>query len=197
VGSPVGAGVVPTGTTLTLSSRSKATPFRIILWRCWAAPEHGIARAKPRDPRLGEYSAISPIELRCQALAMWVPSLLRGYHEKASPSVQFASRVDLMPGFADRTVSSRAGRLATDNTIGIFDLCQPARPMPRPKENIVRSVPSANVGGGRCVSANGAVHLHLSASTGRGNEQQPALVGHQSDIEGADLPALMSEVARR
>jgi hypothetical protein len=122
------------------------------LWRCWAAPEHGIARAKPRDPRLGEYSAISPIELSCQALAMWVPSLLRGYHEKASPSVQFASRVDLMPGFADRTVSSRAGRLATDNTIGIFDLCQPARPMPRPKENIVRSVPSANVGGGRCVS---------------------------------------------
>src|ERR1700730_7519438 len=43
-GSPVGVGAVPTVTTLTLSSPSKATLFRIILWRCWARSEHGIAR---------------------------------------------------------------------------------------------------------------------------------------------------------
>jgi hypothetical protein len=30
-------------TTLTLSLRRKATVFRIILWRCWARSEHGIA----------------------------------------------------------------------------------------------------------------------------------------------------------
>ena len=40
VGSPVGAGPVPTVTTLTLSSRRKATLFRIILWRCRATAEH-------------------------------------------------------------------------------------------------------------------------------------------------------------
>src|SRR5215831_11933189 len=28
---------------LTLSSPTNATPFRIILWRCWATAEHGIA----------------------------------------------------------------------------------------------------------------------------------------------------------
>src|SRR6516165_3081642 len=33
-------------TPLTLSSLSKATLFRIILWRCRAAPEHGIARTQ-------------------------------------------------------------------------------------------------------------------------------------------------------
>ena len=38
-------------TTLTLSSRSKASPFRIILWRCWATAEHGIARPRPPDLR--------------------------------------------------------------------------------------------------------------------------------------------------
>jgi hypothetical protein len=31
-------------TPLTLSSPTKATPFRIILWRCCAVSEHGIAR---------------------------------------------------------------------------------------------------------------------------------------------------------
>ena len=42
----VAAGAVPTVTTLTLSSRHKATFFRIILWRCWGRSEHGIARPK-------------------------------------------------------------------------------------------------------------------------------------------------------
>jgi hypothetical protein len=42
---------VPTVTTLTLSSRRKATLFRIILWRCSATAEHEIAQLKPRDPR--------------------------------------------------------------------------------------------------------------------------------------------------
>jgi hypothetical protein len=41
--------VVPPVTTLTLSSETKATLFRIMLWRCWASSEHGIAR-------LGTYS---------------------------------------------------------------------------------------------------------------------------------------------
>jgi hypothetical protein len=45
-GSPVGVGSVPTVTTLTLSSATKATLFRIILWRCWATVEHGIAQPK-------------------------------------------------------------------------------------------------------------------------------------------------------
>src|SRR5438270_10141887 len=46
------AGPLPTVTTLTLSSPRKATPFRIILWRCSAIAEHEIAQPKPRDPIL-------------------------------------------------------------------------------------------------------------------------------------------------
>src|SRR5207248_3723324 len=40
-------GPLPPVTPLTLSSPTKATPFRIILWRCWAQSEHGIARFNP------------------------------------------------------------------------------------------------------------------------------------------------------
>jgi hypothetical protein len=36
---------------LTLSSPTKATPFPIILWRCWAAIEHGITQPRPHDLR--------------------------------------------------------------------------------------------------------------------------------------------------
>jgi hypothetical protein len=36
--------VVPPVTTLTLSSETKASLFGIMLWRCWASSEHGIAR---------------------------------------------------------------------------------------------------------------------------------------------------------
>ena len=49
MGSPVCAGPLPTVTTLTLSSRRKATLFRIILWRCSATAEHKIAQPKPRS----------------------------------------------------------------------------------------------------------------------------------------------------
>jgi hypothetical protein len=35
---------VPPVTPLTLSSPTKATLFRIILWRCWATVEHGITQ---------------------------------------------------------------------------------------------------------------------------------------------------------
>src|ERR1700737_4160253 len=56
-GSPVGAGAVPTVTTLTLSSATKATLFGIMLWRCWASSEHGIARLGTCDLQLRGYSA--------------------------------------------------------------------------------------------------------------------------------------------
>ena len=36
-------------TPLTLSSPTKASLFRIILWRCLAASEHGITQPKPHD----------------------------------------------------------------------------------------------------------------------------------------------------
>src|SRR6266446_5806628 len=38
-------------TTLTLSSETKATLFRIMSWRCWARSEHGITRPKTYDLR--------------------------------------------------------------------------------------------------------------------------------------------------
>src|SRR6266446_10362865 len=38
-------------TTLTLSSETKATLFRIMSWRCRARSEHGIARPKTYDRR--------------------------------------------------------------------------------------------------------------------------------------------------
>ena len=39
----LGRGPSPPVDPLTLSSPTKATPFRIILWRCWAQSEYGIA----------------------------------------------------------------------------------------------------------------------------------------------------------
>ena len=39
---------LPRVTPLTLSSPTKASLLWIILWRCWATPDHGIARPKPR-----------------------------------------------------------------------------------------------------------------------------------------------------
>src|ERR1700719_4680497 len=38
-------------TPLTLSSPTKATLFRIILWRCVAGSEHGITQPRPHDLR--------------------------------------------------------------------------------------------------------------------------------------------------
>src|SRR5437868_878679 len=47
-GSPdLSRGPLPPVTPLTLSLPTKATPFRIILWRCWSQSEHGIARFHP------------------------------------------------------------------------------------------------------------------------------------------------------
>ena len=54
---------MPTVTTLTLSSAAKATLFRIILWRCWARYEHGIARLGTDDLQVPGYSA-SRLKLR-------------------------------------------------------------------------------------------------------------------------------------
>jgi hypothetical protein len=45
---------VPTVTTLTLSSPSKATLFRIILWRCWETSEHEIAHLGTYDLQSGD-----------------------------------------------------------------------------------------------------------------------------------------------
>jgi hypothetical protein len=42
-------------TPLTLSSPTKATPFWIILWRCWASSDHGIARLGTYDLHIREY----------------------------------------------------------------------------------------------------------------------------------------------
>jgi hypothetical protein len=54
------AGPVPTVTTLTLSSRRKATLFRIILWRCSATAEHEIAEPKPiRDSVFGNQPVVA------------------------------------------------------------------------------------------------------------------------------------------
>jgi hypothetical protein len=44
---------VPPVTPLTLSSPTKATLFRIILWRCSARFEHKIARSKPHASAVG------------------------------------------------------------------------------------------------------------------------------------------------
>ena len=44
-------------TTLTLSSETKATLFGIMLWRCWAGSEHGIARLGTYDLQVRRYSA--------------------------------------------------------------------------------------------------------------------------------------------
>src|SRR6516225_543098 len=57
-GSPVGAGTVPTVTPLTLLSRGKASPFRIMLWRCWATTEHGIARQKTARSAVANISPV-------------------------------------------------------------------------------------------------------------------------------------------
>jgi hypothetical protein len=43
-------------TTLTLSSQTKATLFGIMLWRCWASSEHGIARLGTYDLRVRGYA---------------------------------------------------------------------------------------------------------------------------------------------
>jgi hypothetical protein len=45
----IGPAAVPPVTALTLSSPTEATLFRIMLWRCWATFEHGIAQPNPRD----------------------------------------------------------------------------------------------------------------------------------------------------
>src|SRR6267143_6974743 len=69
-GSPDWAGSVPPVTTLTLSSATKATLFRIMLWRCWASSEHGIPRLGTYDPRVRGYSA--------SGLANSTPQVLTG-----------------------------------------------------------------------------------------------------------------------
>ena len=70
MGSPVGAGSVPAVTTLTLSPRRKATPFRIILWRCWARSEHGIARLR-RMIRVGVVCYGAPADPRARTVQCW------------------------------------------------------------------------------------------------------------------------------
>src|ERR1700674_2453617 len=47
-GSPYWPATAPPVTPLTLSSQTNATLFRIILWRCWATFERGIAQPNPR-----------------------------------------------------------------------------------------------------------------------------------------------------
>src|SRR5215469_16084131 len=42
---------LPRVSPLTLSSPTKASLIGIILWRCWARAEHGIAHPKPRALR--------------------------------------------------------------------------------------------------------------------------------------------------
>src|SRR5204862_5024097 len=64
-GRPVGVGPVPTVTTLTLSSPRKATPFRIILWRCSATAEHEIAQPKPRDPGINLFRSFGHLSHCC------------------------------------------------------------------------------------------------------------------------------------
>src|SRR5580704_11787299 len=74
-GSPVGAGTAPTVTTLTLSPRSKATVFRIILWRCWARSEHYIARLRTHDPQLGVFLPAEPVGAPRRFTDLMLPQL--------------------------------------------------------------------------------------------------------------------------
>src|ERR1700739_2967754 len=55
----------PPVTPLTLSSPTKATLFRIILWRCWATVEHGITQ--PKTPPGSPHSA-APLPSKRSAL---------------------------------------------------------------------------------------------------------------------------------
>src|SRR5271169_4364491 len=76
-GAPVCVSTVPTVTTLTLSSRRKATPFRIILWRCWARSEHGIARLRTHEPQWRNFYRVRPIQLLdppCRSTDLFQPA---------------------------------------------------------------------------------------------------------------------------
>src|ERR1700737_4577125 len=103
-GSPVGAGAVPTVTTLTLSSPTKASLFRIMLWRCWASSEHGIAR-------LGTYD----LEVRgCSAsgLADSTPQVLTG--SKFIPTHGIFAAACVNPRFVENTGAACYGRCWED-----------------------------------------------------------------------------------
>jgi hypothetical protein len=68
VGSPVGVGEAPTVTPLTLSSQTKATLFGIMLWRCWASFEHGIAHLGTHALQVRSYSASGLADLTPRVL---------------------------------------------------------------------------------------------------------------------------------
>src|SRR6516165_5179157 len=53
------------GDPLTLSSQTKATPFRIILWRCWAPSEHGSAHRNCASYWADAGSAVTVPDNRC------------------------------------------------------------------------------------------------------------------------------------
>jgi hypothetical protein len=97
---------------------TKATAFRIILWRCWAQPEHGIAHldtaagtAKIQQataPVKGLLSSPIPTEIareirslvdpvRTSDVPPGAPSVLR-FHTPTTPRASKPMRAD--PGFA-------------------------------------------------------------------------------------------------
>src|SRR5216683_8383694 len=84
-GSPVGVGAVPTVTTLTLSSETKATLFGIMLWRCWASSEHGIARLGTYDLQVRGYEAC-PVPLRTDRGLLRLLSVQCGRTRSARPA---------------------------------------------------------------------------------------------------------------
>ena len=52
---------------------TEASPFRIILWRCWASSEHGIARLRTQRSQVHEYAASRlKIGLLCGCAAPFV-----------------------------------------------------------------------------------------------------------------------------
>src|SRR5580693_6218060 len=60
-------------TPLTLSSPTKATPFPIILWRCWAGSEHGITQPTPHGPAGSLLASQRVRKLNRARLTRWHP----------------------------------------------------------------------------------------------------------------------------
>src|SRR5262249_61935967 len=92
------------GDPLTLSSAAKATSFRIILWRCWAPSEHGIAHQNCASYWAG--SAVTVPDNRCTNVS---------YPHESRPGPSRARSLSLAPSVTARAHTAftelRADRL--------------------------------------------------------------------------------------
>ena len=101
-------------TPLTLSSPTKATAFRIILWRCLAGSEHGITQPRPHDLRWVVRRAAGPKPSPLQANTVVIRrvgygALGRLDRVRGVRSLRLTCRAADGPAQPEMTLSGRTG----------------------------------------------------------------------------------------